>query len=695
MLASRHVPRRGRLQSRHRSLLEPCEMDGASCSDGSACTQSDTCKAGACVGGSPVVCGASDQCHDIGACNPANGTCSNPAKTNGASCNDGNACTQSDSCQAGACTGTNPIVCAALDQCHDVGVCNPSNGVCSTPAKTDGAGCNDGNACTKTDTCLAGRCTGGNPVVMRRARPVSRSGYVRSFQRSLLESREDQRIGLQRWQRLHAVRHVPSGRVYRQQPSHVCRARSVPRCWCLRYRQRQLLESGQSEQHAVQRWQCVHAVRYVPVGDVHGASPVVCAASDQCHVAGTCNPANGVCSDPAKADGSTCVDGNACTQTDTCQAGSCVGDNPVTCFAQDQCHDPGTCNPSNGACSNPSKTDGALCTDGNACTQVDACQAGTCIGTTPVVCAALDQCHVAGLCDPQNGICTNPAQQDGTACDDNTACTRSDTCQTGQCVGANPVVCAAKDQCHDVGVCDAATGVCSDPAKTDGATCNDGDACTKTDTCVAGACSGANPVTCEALDQCHDPGTCDHASGNCSNPAKADGVTCDDKDACTRKDSCQTGSCQGTDPVVCTASDECHAEGTCNPATGTCSNPKKPDGAACSVGSCSAGLCSAVKDAGSDGTVSTEGGGFGDSGSGSDAASSGLDGASSARGDGSTDGGNLFDGFAGASGDLLTLQPESSSGCGCRLPSRRASPGAYGGLLLAFLALARRRRSAS
>jgi len=51
---------------------------------------------------------------------------------------------------------------------------------------------------------------------------------------------------------------------------------------------------------------------------------VVCEASDQCHVAGTCDPATGECSDPAADDGTACDDGNACT-ADACLAGVCTG----------------------------------------------------------------------------------------------------------------------------------------------------------------------------------------------------------------------------------------------------------------------------------------------------------------------------------------------------------------------------------
>ncbi len=56
-------------------------------------------------------------------------------------------------------------------------------------------------------------------------------------------------------------------------------------------------------------------------------STVTCTALDQCHVAGTCNPATGVCSNPTKQDGQICDDGNVCTQGDHCVNGVCMGNN--------------------------------------------------------------------------------------------------------------------------------------------------------------------------------------------------------------------------------------------------------------------------------------------------------------------------------------------------------------------------------
>ncbi|HRI72572.1 MAG TPA: hypothetical protein PK156_50395, partial [Polyangium sp.] len=138
-----------------------------------------------------------------------------------------------------------------------------------------------------------------------------------------------------------------------------------------------------------------------------------CPTPDQCHLAGTCQAGTGVCSNPSKPDGTTCTDGNACTATDTCQAGSCVSGNAVVCMAQDQCHVPGVCNTTSGICTNPIKPNMTACNDNNACTQTDACQNGTCVGTNPLTCTASDQCHVAGTCDPMTGVCSNPNKVNG------------------------------------------------------------------------------------------------------------------------------------------------------------------------------------------------------------------------------------------------------------------------------------------
>ena len=112
------------------------------------------------------VCGdgyvdAGEQCDDG---NTLNGDCCSSTcqiDPDGSACSDGNACTQTDVCQASVCTGTNPVICTALDQCHDAGICDPGTGVCSDPNKPDGTTCDDGQflICSLPDTCQAGVCS--------------------------------------------------------------------------------------------------------------------------------------------------------------------------------------------------------------------------------------------------------------------------------------------------------------------------------------------------------------------------------------------------------------------------------------------------------------------------------------------------------------------------------------------------------
>ena len=100
-----------------------------------------------------------------------------------------------------------------------------------------------------------------------------------------------------------------------------------------------------------------------------------------------------------------------------------------------------------------------------ACTSGEQCQNGYCHGSSDNKC-----CNNASECDDGNpctedscignGRCKNEAgQADGNACDDQNACTRNDVCADRQCIGGDPVVCTALDQCHDPGVCDPLTGV--------------------------------------------------------------------------------------------------------------------------------------------------------------------------------------------------------------------------------------------
>ncbi len=336
---------------------------------GAACTAGVDCASGNCVSG--VCCntacngGVCSVC-SVAAGAPANGTC---AALNAGTCDDGNACTQTDTCQAGVCVGSNPVVCPAPDQCEVSGACSPSSGLCVYVSKANGTACNDGDACTVNDACASGVCAG---------------------------------------------------------------------------------------------------------------TPVACPAPDGCHTTGVCALATGLCVFSTQPDGTACSDGNVCVQAETCTDGVCGGGTAIPCTALDQCHVVGVCNPVTG-CSNPTATDGTTCNDGNPCTEGEVCLSGACVGGNPVTCVPTSTCQTAGTCDPTNG-CVNPSAPDGTTCNDNNACTTTDVCKGGSCEGFDPVVCPTPDECHMAGTCDPTSGVCSNPAQPNGTACSTG-------TCFEGNCT--------------------------------------------------------------------------------------------------------------------------------------------------------------------------------------------------------------
>lgn len=201
-----------------------------------------------------------------------------------------------------------------------------------------------------------------------------------------------------------------------------------------------------------------------------------------------CDGVSAVCGHPPNT--ALCEDGNACTLNDQCSGGACQGGPAPDCDDGNPCTDD-SCNPATG-CVHTNNT--GPCSDGNACTTNDQCGGGSCHGGSPLNCDDGNVC-TNDSCNPSSGcVRTNNTN----SCSDGNACTTNDRCGSGQCVSGAPVVCTPSDQCHVAGVCAPATGLCSNPAKANGTACSDGSTCTVTDTCQAGACVAGSAPLCPA-----------------------------------------------------------------------------------------------------------------------------------------------------------------------------------------------------
>lgn len=222
---------------------------------------------------------------------------------------------------------------------------------------------------------------------------------------------------------------------------------------------------------------------------------------------------------------------------------------------------------------------GTACDDGDACTFDDACRSGTCRGFD-VPCAP-SQC-TAVACDGTSSCLETPLT--GTPCDDGDPCTHGDTCSAGVC-GGTPVTCTG-DACTQR-TCNG-TATCTE-VFLDGQPCGDGNACTFGETCAAGTCGGGTAYTCGGGSAC-SASSCDGLGGCLDIPN--DGATCNDGNACTFADTCGGGSCAGTG-LSCVSS-TC-VERTCNGTAACTETPRNVggscnDGNACTVGeTCSAG----------------------------------------------------------------------------------------------------------
>jgi hypothetical protein len=126
-------------------------VDGGG-ADGGPITESDGGPLDRCA---DVDCSSLTTACAIGVCSPSTGACSALARDDGTSCEDGSACTTSDTCVAGACRPGAELDCSGLTTACATGVCSPATG-CRAMAVADGTGCAAGPCAT--GACTAGAC---------------------------------------------------------------------------------------------------------------------------------------------------------------------------------------------------------------------------------------------------------------------------------------------------------------------------------------------------------------------------------------------------------------------------------------------------------------------------------------------------------------------------------------------------------
>ncbi len=323
---------------------------GVTCSDGNKCTLVDRCDTkGVCKAGSPKTC-KGDQCNTP-VCTPSTGACSLKPKAKGTKCSDGNLCTQTDTCSAGKCNGANPKKCSG-DQCND-GACNPGNGACYKKPKKNGTACNDGQTCTKPDTCQSGTCKAGT------------------------------------WT-----------------------------CGCK-----------------------VHA----------DCDDKKACTTDQCLK----NSSGAFYCKYTPKTGTSCTDGNACTLSDKCDSGGNCKGSVKNCNDGNVCT-LDSCDSKSGKCLHNSVA--ASCSDNNKCTSGDKCVGSVCKGSS-IVCNDKNGC-TNDSCNPKTG-CTFVANSN-TCNKDNNACTVGDKCVNKVCTAGPKKSCSDGTICTSDS-CNTSTGKCSNP----------------------------------------------------------------------------------------------------------------------------------------------------------------------------------------------------------------------------------------
>ncbi|MFT5429672.1 MAG: hypothetical protein ACI9OJ_000344 [Myxococcota bacterium] len=294
-----------------------------------------------------------------------------------------------------------------------------------------------------------------------------------------------------------------------------------------------------------------------------------------------------------------CDDDNLCTNGDVCNAGVCIGE--ATECSGGSC-EVATCDPETGSCG--TTIDETLCDDSSVCT-TEECVEGDCQYAQAIDCGDGNSC-TSDNCDPATGVCSYDNLTTTSAVPESSCCFDQDTEEGNGSAGCDndpceACVCGFDDYCCDTAwdeLCVAQTELC--PAEC-GSVCNGIGCCTaigsegggppgcSNDICEACVVAELGFCALEWAEPCADIAntTCISACNQCG------GSPCSDANSCTSNDICDDGTCVGTLNVdFCDDEDECTID-TCDAEAG-CDNEFNSEVACDDSNACTKDFCGEV-----------------------------------------------------------------------------------------------------
>ena len=301
---------------------------------------------------------------------------------------------------------------------------------------------------------------------------------------------------------------------------------------------------------------CTGSTDDCPADGFASSSTPCRAVAGLCDAAENCTGSGPLCpQDAPVAGGTPCEDGSFCNGTETCDGFSCTDSTGDPCTGPDgdgDCTE--TCDEDANDCQG-ADPDATACTDGLFCTGTESCSGGVCTASTGDPCTGADgDGNCLESCDEGGDDCDAP-DPDGSACTDGQFCTGTETCTAGACANSTGDPCPGPDNDDDcTETCDESADMCSGDDG-DGAACNDGSFCNGTETCGSGTCGASTGDPCAGPDGDEDcTETCDEGADDCEGD-DLDESACTDGLYCTGTESCTAGVCGNSTGDPCPGAD--------------------------------------------------------------------------------------------------------------------------------------------